>query len=308
MTKGKAILGFLIIVTAVSFSGYTDDQIIGVVLSVKGKLLLAEGEETRELLAGDAVRKTTSIELAEGERRAKVQIGSHAGPIVYTRFPVTFDISTLQGLSREQEENYIACLGGTPLRSKTPSRSALAWKLDMLGAIHEESIEAGFSVVMSPEKSSSENLSLDPVYFRMVEGLGVKKVTFSLQNNDLGKTVVKEKQLERQNDGFVFSFASLPLNHETEYQVNLTFVLKDGAKISEFFVFFVYGDAEINFIEEEAAFLLSGDENDFEKGLIRAGTYRNYAMHLKALAILKDIGIDIEGMFTQQVSGRLTDR
>jgi hypothetical protein len=297
--RSGMVLWLLVLFTAFfSVHNVLAEEVIGVVLSVKGDLIQTNGNTKEEVKPGTKIYKNSVITLPEGVKRGKLQIGSNSGPIVYTRFPVSFDRTTFIALSAEQQDNYISCIGGSVLRSKgiTNDTEIIEWYIAYLGALGEKDLKEGFSLVFSNNKRSDENLIVNPLYVRFKEGVAIQSASFNIINKD-EKTIVCEKaHYDKQGGDYAIQFDQIAYDYGVAYAIEAVFELFDGRKEKVEVTFYVYGDEEIAFIEEEARGMFSEGMSDYEKDLVRAGRYRYYEMTLKAFEILKSIGVDLDGM------------
>ncbi|MBN2442319.1 MAG: hypothetical protein JXJ04_13275 [Spirochaetales bacterium] len=288
------ISAFISIITLCTIVSETDD-VIGIVLTIKGNLVQEQGDTVSTISPGDKVYKDSVIRLEDDKGRAKVQIGSDSGPVIYTRFPVKFATTSFASLSPGEQDNYISCIGGTVLKSR--SVNLFDWFMKNLGAIGESDIKNGFSVVFSKTKNSEENLSLDPLYFKLKDDIRIKSITGTLINKDENNRVESETlKIEKKGSDWKIAFDQYPYEYAIEYAIKTSVIyMDDKTEIFEF-SFYVYGKEEIDYIEAEAKELFTPGESEFKKAIIRAGHYRNYEMHIKGMEILKEAGVDIEGL------------
>ena len=211
------------------------------------------------------------------------------------RFPVKFDKTNFVQLSPDRQDNYIACIGGTVLTSR--SVTLFDWFMNNLGALDEKDIKNGFSVVFSKNKNSKESLILDPVYFKLKDNVNIKAVTAKLINKDENNKVeAASLVIEKKSQDWVIVLDQFEYEYAVEYAVKTTVIYMNNKQENTEFSFYVYGAEEIAYIEAEAKEMYTEDESSFQKAIIRAGRYRYYEMHLKGMNILKEAGIDIEGM------------
>jgi hypothetical protein len=295
---GIVMLILIFLLTIISVHSVMAEEVVGVVLSVKGDLIQTCDNTKEELKPGTKIYKNSVITLSEGTQRGKLQIGSNSGPVVYTRFPVSFDKTTFMALSVEQQDNYISCIGGSVLRSKGIKNETeiIEWYIAYLGALGENDLKEGFSLVFSKNKRSDENLIINPLYIKFKEGVKIQNASFNIINKD-EKTIVCERAHYNQQGGdYTIQLHQITYEFGIAYAIEAVFLLFDGRKEKVRVTFYVYGDEEIAFIEEEAKEMFSEGMSDYEKNLIRAGRYRYYEMTLKAFEILKSIGVDLDGM------------
>lgn len=275
----------------------SEDEVIGIVLTKKGDLFLERGDSAKSLDPGDKVYRDSVITLGSG--RGKVQIGSDAGPVIYSRFPVKFSDTTFTPLSAAKQDHYISCIGGTVLRSK--GLPMFDWFMNPLGALDEKDIKNGFSVVFSRNKDSSVSLILDPLYFKIKDDTQIKSINGKLINKEEDNRVELDSiVIEKKNKDWIIAFDQYNYEYSVLYAVKTSITHMNDVQENIEISFYVYGKEEIEFIEAEAAELFSPDETDFGKAIIRAGRYRYYEMHLKGMSILKEAGIDIEGMLYRE--------
>jgi len=297
MMKRNAIYAFIIVFSVFSLlpSPGVEEEVIGIVLTIKGNLVQKRNDSVNAIFPGDKIYKESVIELEEGSSRAKIQIGSESGPVIYTRFPVKFDKTNFNQLSPDQQDNYIACIGGTILTSR--SVTLFNWFMNNLGALEEKDIKSGFSVVFSKNKNSKESLILDPLYFRLKDDVNIKAVTAKLINKDENNRVeAASLVIEKKSQDWIIPLDQFEYEYAVEYAVKATVIYMNNKQENTEFSFYVYGAEEIAYIETEARELYSEDVTSFQKAVIRAGRYRYYEMHLKGMSILKEAGIDIDGM------------
>jgi hypothetical protein len=273
----------------------SEDDVIGIVLTIKGNLVQERGEEATPLISGDKVYRDSIIKLEQNSGRGKIQIGSNSGPVIYTRFPVKFTQTSFTPLSEAKQDHYISCVGGTVLTSR--SVTLFDWFMKNLGALDEMDIKNGFSVVFSRNKNSSKSLLLDPLSFKIKDDVQIKSITGTLINKDEdGRIVLDTITIRRTGNDWTIPLDQYDYEYAVEYAIKTTITHMNNKEEIFEFTFYVYGEEEIDFIEAEAGELVTGGETDFEKAVIRAGRYRYYEMHLKGMRILKEAGIDIDGM------------
>lgn len=294
-------------------SADTESEVIGIIFSVKGDVILKTAEGEEECEPGIKVYKESVIILAEGSRRGKIQIITSRGPVVYSRFPVKFKESTFASLSVKQQDNFIASIGGTVLSGRASDAeddfldddidedSSVAdtlfdWHMEP-GVLAREDIEKGFTLVLSREKSSKENLSLHPLYFKFRESIQFTDISFEIMKDNTFATVYENGKFSKSGNDLVFSFDCFAYEDDTPYIVEVVITFSGDYIDYWEFGYTIAGKKKIAEIEAEASRQYAGIESDFEKDLIRANVFRKYNMKLKAMQILANLGLDIEEMF-----------
>jgi hypothetical protein len=273
----------------------SSEDTVAVVLSVSGDVVFSVGGKEFALSPSVVLTKTSVIALKKGAKTGKVQIGTIDGPIVFKKFPVKLDSIDLKTIPGDMRDNYIASIGGTILRSKGPEAKIFEWSTD-LGALDASDVEKGFSVVVSQTKSSAENFSLNPLYFKLKAGIKVKSGSYKIVGDTTGVFHAQGTWSEKDGD-LAFSLDSLEYENGVDYRVHNLFTLADGTIAEWSFVYTIYKTEDVSYVEAEVWKMLAGMDRDFDKKILRAGRYQSYNFKLKALSILKDAGIDIEGMF-----------
>lgn len=273
----------------------SDDDVIGIVLTTRGNLVLERGDTTTPLVPGNKVYRDSIIKLDQGSGRGKIQIGSNSGPVIYSRFPVKFTMTAFTPLSTAKQDHYISCIGGTVLTSR--SVNLFDWFMSTLGALDEEEIKNGFSVAFSKNKNSSISLTLDPIYFKIKDDVRIKSISGKLINKDEDNKVELDSiRIEKKNNDWIIILDQYDYEYAVEYAIKTSVTHMNNKSENFEFSFYVYGDKEIDYIETEVHEMTDDGETDFGKAIIRAGRYRYYEMHVKGLRILKEAGIDIDGM------------
>ncbi|MBN2532291.1 MAG: DUF4384 domain-containing protein [Spirochaetales bacterium] len=95
-----------------------ENPVIGIVLSVSGNIVQQVDNNTFELEKGSRIIRAGSLELSQTGQRGRILIGTDAGPVLYTRFPVPIGDTAKAPLSDELIANYLACTGGSVLTAK----------------------------------------------------------------------------------------------------------------------------------------------------------------------------------------------
>ncbi|MBN2536462.1 MAG: hypothetical protein JXB88_26495 [Spirochaetales bacterium] len=289
-----------------------EPDVIGIVFSVKGDFILKNPDGEEKLMPGLRVRKGSEIQLAKGSGRGKIQIITSQGPVVYSRFPVLLKETGFTALSDKQQDNYIASIGGTVLTGRASSaeknfikdedeiimETSLAntlfdWHME-LGVLAKEDIENGFTLVLGKEKSSKENLSLQPLYFRFQNTIDFTNISFEIMKDNTFTTVYKNGKFTRSGSDYVFSFDCFEYETDTPYIVDVIIEFSDDDEEYWEFGYSIAGTAKLKEIETEISRECAGAGSDFEKGLIKVKVYRKYNMTLKAMQILSTLGLDIE--------------
>jgi hypothetical protein len=313
--KKKIFIFIILFIHSFLFSE-TEDDVIGIVFSIKGTLVLEREGKKENIEPGVMIYKTSLIRLAEATKRGKIQIITSEGPVVYSRFPITFQNTAFAILSDKQQENYIASIGGTVVRDRaggggdkflsdngfiseeiSSGDKIFEWYMD-LKVLDSREIKEGFTLVMSKDKSSLENLSLNPLYFKLCDDVEVQHISFEVMEDKTFTTVYESGEPKKKDGDFVYLFDCFKYTCNTPYLVVATITFSDGNTDYWEFSYTIAGMETINRIEEEASRKCSGDESDFEKMLIRAHMYREYDMELTYLRILKDCNLDIEHLMT----------
>ncbi|MBN1696812.1 MAG: hypothetical protein JW881_04805 [Spirochaetales bacterium] len=294
----KAVHAVFMLLICIAARADDSEGIIGIVLSVRGELVQTYGGTAAPVKPGGKVYKKSVIALAEGEKRGKVQVGLNSGPVVYTRFPVSFEKSAFDEINPELKDNYISCIGGTVLRSKGIENETkiLEWYMPYLGAIGAGELKGGFSLAFGKTYRSDESLVIDPLYFKFRQGVSIQNASFAIVNKETEKTECEAASFEKQGGDYTVRLDQIVYGYGVEYAIVADFRLFDGTSEKVEITYYVYGDEEIAFIEEEVVGMFGEGTSDYEKALIRAGRYRYYEMNIKALLILKSIGIDLDGM------------
>jgi hypothetical protein len=213
---------------------------------------------------------------------------------VYKRFPVKLDSANLKMMADDLRQNYIASIGGAVLRSGNKEAGIFDWSTD-IGALDATDLKKGFSVVVSRNKSSASGSSLDPLYFKLMPWVRIKSGVYEILADTTGVNLAKGAWTNKDGD-FALALDALDFESGVDYRVINTFVLADGSKETWNFVYTVYAAEDMQIVTDEISSMLKADQKEFEKQLIRAAKYQGYNFKLKALGILKDAGVDIEGM------------
>ncbi len=271
-----------------------EEDAIGVVLSVSGDVVLQSAGNEQQLLPSALLAKSHVIALRKGAKTGKVQIGTIDGPIVFRKFPIRLDSLDIKVMPGDMRENYMASIGGTVLRGRQKEADIFDWSMD-LGALDARDVEKGFYLAVSRTKSSAVNLSLNPVYFKLDAGVKVKSGTYEILVDTTGVSLYKGSWTEKAGD-LALMLDTIKYESGVDYRVRNVFVLEDGERAEWNFKYTIFSKEDIGIVEEEIAGLLKGDEREFAKKLLAAGKYMSYNFKLKALSLLKDAGIDIEGM------------
>lgn len=299
-----------------SLSLYTETEpgVMGIVFSVKGTIIIKNNDQEEVLKPGEKIYQTSSIHLAPGTKKGKIQLLTSQGPVIYSRFPVTFEKNMFASLSNTQQDNYIASIGGTVLSGRGAEGNKVflgeeddigdscgfgtelfEWKTN-IGVLTEKNIKDGFSLVLSKTKNSKENASLFPLYFKIKEQIDIKEISFEIIKDNTFVTVYEKGFFKKIDDGLLFVFDCFQYEVDTPYIVEIA-VTVSGDDTDYFeFGYVVAGNNKVKEIESEISRRYSGKESDFEKDLIKSRVYWEYNMKLNALAILKSLELDIEDL------------
>jgi hypothetical protein len=287
----------LICIVAGLLSADSKENTIGVVLSLSGDLVLQSDGGEKTLAPRDLLSGTSIIALKKGAKTGKVQIGTIDGPIVFKKFPVKLGSANLKAIPDDLKDNYIASIGGTVLRGGHNKEiiGLFDWSIQNIGALDAKEIEKGLDIIVSSTKSSKENFSLNPIYFKLEPGVEIKSATCDVVEDTTGVRHGEGKWLSKDGE-LLFRIDPTKYEPGVDYSVRTQFKLKDGSDAQWSLGFTIFGNEDVSYVEDEIGKALSGKERDFEKKIIRAGKYQNYNFKLKALGILKDAGIEIDGM------------
>jgi len=280
-----------------------DNEVVAIVFSVSGDLVLRNNGKESPAKQSDKIYKSSVIDLKPGTKGGKLQLGTLDGPVVYKKFPVKIASMKFAGLSEENQKVMLSSIGGTVLRSLTvtksisvekPGEELFDWFME-IGVLDEKDVQKGFSIIISPDKSSKEILSLDPLYFRLNPSVRIKSADYSIVVDTTG-VVASSGSWAFKNGEFGFSFKGLKYEFGVDYRVETIFTLSDDSKTEWDFIFTIYNETDIKSVEDEVQTGIAGKKNHFEKQIIRAGIYNGYNFKLKALGILRDAGVDLDGM------------
>jgi hypothetical protein len=260
----------------------TEADVIGIVFSVKGTLMLEHAGKRVNIEPGLKIYKTSLIRPGEGGGKCSIQIITSGGPVMYSRFPITFKDTTFPSLSERQQKNFIASIGGTVLHDRaagggdknlsdelfiTGESSSgdrfFEWYTD-IKVLHGRDIKDGFNLVLSKDKSSLENMSLNPLYFKILGDLEVRTVSFEVMEDNTFETVYESEEIKNREGDFVFSFDCFEYTVDNPYNVVATITFSDGNKDYWEFSYTIAGMETIQSIEDEAGRRCIGDESDFE--------------------------------------------
>jgi hypothetical protein len=249
-----------------------------------------------ELKPGDLVYKDSQITCSSG-RGSWVQMGSEKDLIKYTRFPLSFQAASLPQLSGEKQAVYLRSIGGKALRGKgTGGRGEIDpeelfdWYTEFQ-TLDKETVDSGFSLVLSPSRSSRETGSLSPLYFKLNPEIDLHSITYTVK----GFAGVEEGEFEKRQGEWVFSFSDKNFDLRQNYHVECTLQFQDGREENWSFAFRIFGEKEKEFIEASATEELSKEADQLTRAFTIAAEYQMYGMKLKAWEILKAQGVDLEG-------------
>ena len=273
---------------------------VGVIFGFKGSFshVYREGgkQVEEELKPGDVVYEDSQITCSSG-RGSWVQMGSEMDLIKYTRFPLSFQDASLPRLSGEKQAVYLRSIGGKALRGKgTGDRGEIApeelfeWYTEFQ-TLDKETVDEGFSLVLSPRRSSRETGSLSPLYFKLKPGVGLRSVAYTIK----GFEGTEEGVFEERQGEWVFTFSDKEFSLRQNYTVECALLLRDGTEETWSFSFRVFGEKEKEFIEASATEGLSPSADGFTRAFTIAAEYQMYGMKLKAWEVLKEQGVELEG-------------
>lgn len=273
---------------------------VGVVFGFKGSFIhvYQEGgkQVEEELEPGDLVYKDSQITCSSG-RGSWVQMGSEKDLIKYTRFPLSFQAASLPQLSGEKQTVYLRSIGGKALRGKgTGGRGEIDpeelfdWHTEFQ-TLDKETVDSGFSLVLSPLRSSRETGSLSPLYFKLKPGVDLRSIAYTIK----GFEGAEEGEFEERQGEWVFTFGDKDFALRQNYEVECKLLFQDGTEETWSFSFRIFGEKEKEFIEAGAREGLSDGADQLTRALTIAAEYQMYGMKLKAWEILKAQGVDLEG-------------
>ena len=292
------------------------DSIVGVVMAVKGNLVHTYqeyGEAVEEPLEPGPIysSQVKSVPKAAGG------LISSSGPVTslvrYSRFPMTFQSESLSPMSEEEAALLLRSIGGKALRGKGAGSRAsdmtsepMDWAVASLRpedlfewstgleTIEKGWIDAGFALLLSEEKSTKENLSLNPLYFKLLPELDIDQIEYTVYDPDL--TILEEGTFLRQGSDWSLRFDTFPLKTTTIYDVQCLITFGDGTSGEWNFQFRVFGKREKQYIEDKAREQIEPGSSLFMKGMTRAAMYQKYGMKLTAYQIMKDLGVSLDGL------------
>ncbi|MBN1409728.1 MAG: hypothetical protein JW969_02715 [Spirochaetales bacterium] len=284
-------------VTTSLFPANTDDDILGIVLSIKGNLIHSRQGKDEEIKPTTKIYPDSVIKLKQGEKLGKLQIGTADGPVTFKRFPVTFKKLTVVTLSDDQQKNYLASIGGFVLRGNQTnmvnSSPCMAWEINPL-VLDENLIQQGFTLVISAGTSSVDTLTLKPLVFKCVDKIDPGAITYKLYNLETMEAV-SEGKFKRTEKDFSLVFKEMALEPSIDYLLRA--IIKSGTETTTWDLdFTVLSEMEISLIEEEIKQTINDTMNDFDKTIIRAGKYQYYNFKLRALSLLHEAGVDLDGL------------
>jgi hypothetical protein len=291
------ISGVCLFLTGTLYGQSGNDEVVAVVFSVSGDLVLRNDGKDSPVKQSDKIYRSSVIDLRQGTKTGKLQLGTLDGPVVYKKFPVKIASTKLFGLTEENQKVLLASIGGTVLRSLPvgkPGEELFDWFTD-IGVLDGKDVQKGFSLVISPDKSSRDNLSLNPLYFRLKPSVRIKSADYTIVVDTTGVLNSSGSWTLKNND-FVFSFKGFKYESGVDYRVETTFTFSDNSKTEWDFACTIYNEPDIKGVEDEAIAGLAGKESSFEKQIIRAGIFQGYNFKLKALGIMKEAGVDLDGM------------
>ena len=292
------------------------DSIVGVVMAVKGNLVHTYqeyGEAVKEPLEPGAYLFESSEVSSESGRGSYFQLGSSNDLVRYSRFPMTFQNESLSPMSEEKAALLLRSIGGKALRGKGAGGRAsdmasepMDWAVASLRpedlfewstgleTIEKGWIDAGFALVLSEEKSTKENLSLNPLYFKLLPEVDIDQIEYTVYDPDL--TIVEEGAFARQGSDWSLRFDTFSLKTTTIYDVQCLITFEDGTSGEWNFQFRVFGEREKEYIEDKAQQQIEPGSSPFMKGMTRAAMYQKYGMKLTAYQIMKDLGVSLDGL------------
>lgn len=307
---------FLLFGTAAVIVIGQNDSIVGVVMAVKGNLVhrYEEYGSTVEepLEPGTYLYKSSEVR-SESGRGSFFQLGSRNDLVPYSRFPMKFQNESLAPMSEDEAALLLRSIGGKALRGKGAAGRAglepsepmdwavaslrpedlFAWSME-LETIDEAWIDTGFALVLSEETSTKENLSLNPISFKLLPEIEIENIEYTIYDPDL--SIIKEGQFARQGPAWSLRFDALPLETTTIYDAQCIITFEDGTSGEWNFQFRVFGEREKQYIEEKAGKEIEPDSSVFMRGMTRAATYQKYGMKLTAYQIMKDLGVSLDGL------------
>jgi hypothetical protein len=302
--KNKCLTLILALLAIQVLAGQDNSQnVLGIVLSVKGELYHVHAGETRNLMPADQIYMDSVLQLKPGAKAAKVQIGTRDGLVVYKRFPVSFKALDLAvALSADQRNNYLAGIGGLVMKgpvpiekSETAGEPVMEWQFAQL-VVDKDLLEQSFTLILSKSEGSFENLSLNPLYFKLSPGFGgVKTITYNLIDYKT-RSVLKTGAFSSGSAGFSLPFKGLGLKSSAYYQMK-THLTGEGISVDWDLYINVLGDEVKKKVADMAEPSLKKTDNELERKLILAGKYRIFSFELKALGLLKEAGIELDGLF-----------
>jgi len=272
------------------------EEVIGIISRIQGGLVHELGGKETELKRTDEITRDSVIRLAAGEKRALVEILTASGPQRFSRFPIE-GFTRLAGISQDMQDQYRTALGGKVLGTRgrlqnDPVTDIFAWSM-ALGALDAREVDGDLYLVLSRTESSRSSLSFTPVAFPLRDGVSITEARYIIIDKGLN-LVEQEGRYERRGDDWIFRFDSFDYLSDVTYEVKSLFTLEDGEEALWSFTYKIYGKDDMEFIEEDVEYSLTGKENAFQEAIVRAAVYQSYNMKLEAIRILSGIGVDVE--------------
>jgi hypothetical protein len=299
--RGGIYITLILLFAVASFTSSADGQVIGIVSRIKGKLIHKLGERATGLQRTDQVMRESVIQLAPGSTQGWVEILTANGPVRHSRFPVSGFVR-LAGLSDEMQDQYRTALGGKVLGTRGGLRlsgevEAFDWSME-IGTLDARDLESGLYLVLSRENSSKETGSFAPLYFRLKENLTISEARYVIVDKAMS-FIETEGQYEKRGEDWVFRFDDFEYESNVTYEVRSLFTLSGGLEIQWSFAYRIFSEEDMDFIEQEIKDSLTGEENEFQRIMIRAAVFQSYRLKLSSIKILSAAGVDVAWMLEE---------
>ncbi len=300
--NGMRFAFLVLLFVLVGAAAFTEDQVVGIVSRLQGRLMHRLGGKVTELQRMDYILRDSTIELTEGSKGGLVEILTATGPLRYSRFPVAGFVR-LTGLSDVMQDQYRTALGGKVLVTRGGLRlksraDIFDWSME-IGALDGRDLEQNLYLVLGTTQDSRALGAFAPLFFKLKDGIELTEARFIIEDQTLG-FVEQEGEYDRRGEQWIFRFDNFEYESNVSYVVKNLFSLSDGSQAQWDFTYRIFSREDMEFVEEEIEDSLEKDMNDFQRSMVRAAVYQTYRLKLSSIKTLKDAGVDIEWMLNEE--------
>ena len=299
MKRISIFIVFLVCLSSLAFSqDQYQGQYIGVINYFKGDLIHKYGEEkTVPVSRGIVIYSDSIIDYSPNYKKldARIQILTiDRVPHIISSFPKEFVEEEYSILTRNEINDLLNFIGGYIILSTKEEDKMFEWYCNIKRL--DYNFAKDFKMIISENKSSISEDSINPLIFKLKQGISIKEINCNVYELDKSNNSISKVKWIHENNDWILDFKNLPMEDEKIYVLETTFMLNNGREETKKFHYQVYGEKKMKEIEKEALSNLPSDSTQFKKQVEIIKNYEDYDLMLPAIKIRKEYGLIIKGL------------